>query len=208
MRSGAVSAPARAPLDSGRGRGAIGSGTTTGAGVEVGRRLDGVVRGERKSRWAARSRARRDGHGAVIVLREAFADLARGDANYRVGIGVVGGRPAEDFNADAALLEVGGIAEEGLLDDVGEERGVALAVGESECARRRSRVVREPEREPGREQRTAVRVPAWIWAPPAFVRLLRFDHGSETHGGRERFCAGETDADKQAGTPDAGFVQL
>jgi hypothetical protein len=68
--------------------------------------------------------------GVVIVLREALSDLASGDANDGVGVGVVGGGPPEDFNSDASLLEVGSVPAESLFDDVGKESGITLAVGE------------------------------------------------------------------------------
>ena len=67
--------------------------------------------------------------GVVVVLRKALAHLARGDADDRVGVGVVAGRAAEDLDADAALFEFGGIALKSLFDDVRQQGGVAPAVG-------------------------------------------------------------------------------
>ncbi len=66
----------------------------------------------------------------VVILREAFADFAGCDADDGVGIGVVAGGAAKDLDPDAAFFELSGVAQEGLLDDIGEEGGVALAVGE------------------------------------------------------------------------------
>jgi hypothetical protein len=64
----------------------------------------------------------------VVVLDEPLADLARGNANHRVSIGVIGGRAAKNFNTDAALFQLGGAAFQGLLNGVGEQHGVAFAV--------------------------------------------------------------------------------
>ena len=66
----------------------------------------------------------------VIILDQALAHLGGGRANYRIGIGVVIGLPPESLDADRPLFEAGGIAEEGLLDRIGQEHRVAFAVGE------------------------------------------------------------------------------
>ena len=64
----------------------------------------------------------------VIILGEALADFSRGDANDRVGIGIVSGRPGEDFHADGALFDLVGVAIEGLLDDESEESRITFAL--------------------------------------------------------------------------------
>ena len=66
----------------------------------------------------------------VVVLRKAFADFAGGDADDGVGIGVIAWGAAEDLDANTAFLQFGRVAAEGLLDDIAEQRRIALAVGE------------------------------------------------------------------------------
>ena len=65
----------------------------------------------------------------VVVLHQALAHLAGRDAHHRVGVCVVGRRATENLDADAALLEFGPIAAQGLLHGIGQQRRVALAVG-------------------------------------------------------------------------------
>jgi hypothetical protein len=68
--------------------------------------------------------------GVVIVLREAFADFAGGDAHDGVGIRIIAWLAAENLDADATLFEVRSITEKGLLDDIGEQSGIAFTVRE------------------------------------------------------------------------------
>ena len=67
--------------------------------------------------------------GVVVVLHQALAHLAGGDADHRIGIGVIAGGAAENFDADASLLELGGVALESLFDGISEQGRIALAVG-------------------------------------------------------------------------------
>jgi len=66
----------------------------------------------------------------VVILGEAFADFTGGDANDRVGIGVVAGRAAEDIHADGSFFDLVGVAFEGLFHHETEEGRVALALEE------------------------------------------------------------------------------
>ena len=67
--------------------------------------------------------------GVVIILDQPLSDLASRDAYHWIGVGVVGGGAVEDIDADAAFFQLGSITLEGLFDGVGEEGGVAFAVG-------------------------------------------------------------------------------
>jgi len=66
----------------------------------------------------------------VIVLSQALADLAGGDSDDGVGVGVIAGRPPEDLHADGALLDLVGVTGEGLFDDEAEQNGIPSALGE------------------------------------------------------------------------------
>ena len=66
--------------------------------------------------------------GVVVILHQPLADLTGGDADYGVGIGVITGGAAKDFNADAAFLEFGATAFQGLLNGVSEQNRIALAI--------------------------------------------------------------------------------
>ncbi len=57
----------------------------------------------------------------MIVVVELLADDAGSGADDGVGLWVVGGRAAKDFNADGDFLDFGGAAGEGNFDDVREE---------------------------------------------------------------------------------------
>lgn len=62
-----------------------------------------------------------------IVEAQAFANLAGFDADGGIVAGVVAGRPAEDLDADGALLEHVAVALEGVFDDVTEKVLATLA---------------------------------------------------------------------------------
>lgn len=68
--------------------------------------------------------------GLLVVLGEALADFAGGDADDGVCVGVVVAGAEEDVGAEIALFEDFEAAGEGLLDDKAEEGGVTLAVAE------------------------------------------------------------------------------
>ena len=66
--------------------------------------------------------------GVVVVLSEALADFAGGDADDGVGVGIVARDASEDLHADGAFLDLVGVAGEGLFDDEAEESGVTFAL--------------------------------------------------------------------------------
>ena len=65
--------------------------------------------------------------GLVVILGDPLANFAGSDANDRVVVGVVVSVPAEDFHAEAALLERP-FAGERMFNDIAEEIRVAAAV--------------------------------------------------------------------------------
>src|SRR5579862_8736760 len=66
--------------------------------------------------------------GVIVVLRQALSHLARGNADDRISIGVVGGSSPEDFHRDTAFLEFGSVPEKGLFHGVRKQSRVPLAV--------------------------------------------------------------------------------
>ena len=110
--------------------------------------------------------------GLEIILRNAFADLARGGADDRVGVGVVVRLTAEDLAADGALLHLVGVTGQGALDHVPEQIRVALAVLEQRMGQNPFELLAD-----GLALRASVARP-WIQNGSVFI------HAAAKRGGR------------------------
>ena len=66
----------------------------------------------------------------AVVERQALAHLTGGIAHHGIRVGVVGGRPVEDLDAEGPLFQLIGLSGECLLHDVLEQGWIALAVAE------------------------------------------------------------------------------
>ena len=64
----------------------------------------------------------------VIVQTEPFPDLAGSNSDDRIRVGIIGGSPAKNFDPDAALFQLGCITQKSLLNHIGQQGRVALAV--------------------------------------------------------------------------------
>ena len=68
--------------------------------------------------------------GVVVVLNEPLAHFRRGGAHHRIEIHIVAGIAPKGLNANGAFFQLAGVAEQRLLNGVGKQHRVALAVRE------------------------------------------------------------------------------
>jgi hypothetical protein len=66
----------------------------------------------------------------VIVLGEALANLAGGDADYRIRVGVITWRAAEDLHADGAFLDLVRVTVQSLFHDEAKQGWITFALEE------------------------------------------------------------------------------
>jgi hypothetical protein len=66
----------------------------------------------------------------VIVLGDSLANLGGGDADNRLGIGVVIRRPAEDLDAECTFLQLICLPIQTFLNHIPQKCRVALAAAE------------------------------------------------------------------------------
>ncbi len=75
----------------------------------------------------------------VVILCKFFPDLARRNANSRIGIRIVARIPSKDLDAQTAFLKLMDLAISGLVDNVTKEGRIALTVEKRGLANKCSR---------------------------------------------------------------------